>query len=82
MARTVITNTAGEAKHFGFLPPHGKDLSDGETLTIDGDLRTLLAGGLNRFGRKSAIAALDRAVGDGLVAVEDIADPSSSSSSS
>jgi hypothetical protein len=82
MARTLVTNISGEEKHFGFVPPHGVDLEDGGEKVVDGDLRTILAGGRGRYSRSREIAALDAAVEDGVVTVEDHPDPSSSSSSS
>jgi hypothetical protein len=81
MARTLITNTSGGEKHFGFLPPHGVDLEDGEEHVVDGDLRTILAGGRGRYSRSREIAALDAAVDGGEITSEDHPDPSSSSSS-
>ena len=81
MARTRITNTSGGRQHFGFLPPHGKSLDDLEELVLDGDLRTILAGGLGRYSRRTELAALNTAVDEGVALVEDAPDPSSSSSS-
>ena len=61
MARTLITNTSGGEKHFGFLPPHGVTLEDAEEHVVDGDLRTILAGGRGRYSRSREITALDAA---------------------
>ena len=80
--RTSITNTSGEDRHFGYIPPHGKDLDDNEEIVIDGDLRTMLAGGMGRYNRKREITGLDADVTTGAVAVADAPGPSSSSSSS
>jgi hypothetical protein len=80
--RTKITNTAGETRHFGYLPPHGINIAAGGEVVLDGDLRTILAGGLGRYNRRREIAALDGDVAAGTVAVESYPDPSSSSSSS
>jgi hypothetical protein len=45
--KTVIKNLVASARHLGYLPPHGKSLSAttvaGDTVTIDGDLETILA---------------------------------------
>jgi hypothetical protein len=81
MARTLITNTSGGEKHFGFIPPHGVTLEDAAEHVVDGDLRTILAGGRGRYSRSREITALDAAVDDGSVTTEDHPDPSSSSSS-
>ena len=78
MARSKITNTSGEARHFGWFPPHGVDLAAGEEAVIDGDLRSVLAGGLNRFNRKRELEGLDADVDAGNILLEDVADPSSS----
>lgn len=81
MARTRVTNNSGASRYFGYLPPHGFDIANGAAILLDGDLRTLLAGGLGRYTRRRELAALDDDVAAGNVAVEDVADPSSSSSS-
>jgi hypothetical protein len=78
MARSKITNTSGEERHFGWAPPHGVTLADGEETVFDGDLRSILAGGLNRYNRKRELAGLDADVDAGNVLLEDVADPSSS----
>ena len=80
--RTKITNVSGADRHFGFIPPHGVTLVDGNNVVVDGDLRTVLAGGRGRYTRRREIAALDSDVGSGVITVERVADPSSSSSSS
>ena len=80
--KTKITNVAPATRHYGFLPPHGMTLAKGQAVTFDGDLRTVLAGGRNRFSRGTEIAALDRAI-DGLdLEYEQVADVQSSSSPS
>jgi hypothetical protein len=80
MARTLVTNTSGANRFFGFLPPHGKPLADGHSVTVDGDLRTVLASGMRRYTRKTELAALDGAVARGEVEESALPDPSSSSS--
>ncbi len=82
MARTRITNTSGAKRHFGYLPPHGMDLDDAESIEFDGDLRTVLASGLGRYTRRREIAALDQDVITGRAEVEEIAELTGSSSSS
>ena len=79
MARTSVTNTSGEAKHFAFLPPHGVNMADGEERVFDGDLLTVLAGGRNRYTRRTEVDALDAAVLAGDLVVENLLDLSSSS---
>jgi hypothetical protein len=40
---TVVKNMSGVEKYFGFLPPHGVKLADGEELAVAGDLVTRIA---------------------------------------
>lgn len=79
--RTTVTNNSGETRFFGYIPPHGVELEDGEDVTVDGDLRTTLAGGRNRYGRPQELEALDADVASGDVLVTETPDPSSSSAS-
>jgi len=81
MARTLVTNTSGATRFFGFIPPHGAQLANGAGVLLDGDLITLLAGGLNRFSRKTEISALKTEIANGNVVVVDLQDSSSSLSS-
>lgn len=82
MARTRVTNISGVTQVFGFIPPHGKSLEHAHAVDLDGDLRTVLAGGRNRYGRPTELAALTAAEENGQVLVEALLEPSSSSSSS
>ena len=66
---TRIENLRQRTIHCGFIPPHGRDLIADEAVVIDGDLRTVLAGGRGRYGRKTEIAGLDAAVAAGDIAV-------------
>lgn len=81
MARTRITNNSGATRTFGFIPPHGVQLADGADVIVDGDLRTVLAGGRNRYSRKTELYALTVMAESGDILVEELPDPSSSSSS-
>jgi hypothetical protein len=80
--KTKITNVAPTARHYGFLPPHGMTLAKDQVVTFDGDLRTILAGGMNRFSRKTEISGLDAAINGLDLEYEQVADVQSSSSSS
>jgi hypothetical protein len=82
MARTKITNNTGATRIFGFIPPHGVQLADGEDVTIDGDLRTILASGRGRYGRRTELSAFSEMEESGDILVEELAEPGSSSSSS
>ena len=81
MARTSITNNAAEARHFGWIPPHGRTLAPGQEIVIDGDLRTILAGGLGRYSRGTELSGFDDDISNGNAIVELAPEFSSSSSS-
>ena len=46
---TVLRNTSGQSRKFGFIPPHGKELQPGDEVEIVGDVRTAILG----VGRKN-----------------------------
>lgn len=79
MAQTTVENTSGAEKFFGFLPPHGVTLADGEVLTIDGDLRTVISAKIGRGPRW--VAALDDACTNGDICLTEVAEDCCSSSS-
>jgi len=69
---TKVINVSGASKFFGFLPPHGRTLaSDGE-VTLFGNLHTVLAGGLNRYGREREITALEAACDAGDICLVEV----------
>ena len=80
--KTQVENTSGEARHFGFLPPHGRDMEAGEVIDFDGDLRTVLAGGRNRYNRNRELAALDLACENLEIALTELVEECAGSSSS
>jgi hypothetical protein len=77
--KTQIQNNLGR-RTIGYLPPHGKVLANGEAVLVDGDLRTLLAGGRNRYGRPTEIAALDAELESGAITYTEVVEEGSSSS--
>jgi hypothetical protein len=79
--KTRVKNVAPSARFYGFLPPHGLLLAQSQEVYVEGDLRTVLSGGRNRYGRKTEIEALDRAL-DGLDIEYEVVQDSQSSSSS
>lgn|GEM_PF-5222987 len=79
--KTTIINTSGVTKFFGFLPDHGKSLASNEEVTYDGDLRTALAGGRNRYNRRRELAALDAACDAGEICYVPVDESCCSSSS-
>ena len=80
--KTQIENTAGEQRFYGFLPPHGLTMADGAIVTLDGDLRSALGAGRNRYTRKTEIAALDAACLAGDICLVELTEDCCSSSSS
>lgn len=57
--RTKVRNISGARRYFGFLPPHGMWLEDGEEYTVDGDLSVRLAA-LPRPGKyRGFVSALE-----------------------
>jgi len=84
MAQTQVQNISGATKFFGFLPPHGLELVDAETTTVEGDLRTILgAGGRSgRYSRGRELQALNDACEDGDICLTEVAESCCSSSSS
>jgi len=80
--KTRVKNVAPTARFYGFLPPHGLLLAQDQEVILDGDFRTVLAGGRNHYKRPSELAGLQRAL-DGIdLEYETIEDAQSSSSSS
>lgn len=64
---SVVKNTSGGTKKFGFLPPHGRELADQEELTILGNLYDAVTRGdrgaeRNLNALKNALAAEDLAI--------------------
>jgi hypothetical protein len=63
---SVVTNISSNRLPFGFLPPHGKELAAGASVTIDGDLvAQLKTGGGRTHTRK--LAGFKAAVADKLL---------------
>ena len=81
MAKTKVTNVSGGELHFGFLPPHGATLAAWEEVTYDGDLRTELVARTRGF-RTQPAQSLQYCLDNGLLCIEEIAEPACSSSSS
>jgi len=80
--KTLVQNISGADRHFTYLPPHGRDLEADETLTLDGDLRSVLASGRNRYGRSQEIAALEADCTSGVICLTEVVEDCCSSSSS
>lgn len=53
---TIITNTSGKTLSFGFIPPHGKELTSGESVTVVGDLAVQLKTGGGRDNKRKVVA--------------------------
>jgi len=78
--KTRIKNVAPAARFYGFLPKHGMLLAKDQEVILDGDLRTVLADGANRYTRKRELDALQRALDGVDLEYENIEDAQSSSS--
>lgn len=63
--QTVVTNVSGSDRYFGFLPYHGKKLTNGESFTWSGSLDAFL----NRVKRRRQ--GFDAAVDAGLIEVRE-----------
>jgi hypothetical protein len=61
---TIVKNTSGGTKHFGFLPPHGVTLDADEELHIFGDIFSAIFRGAGHR-RKHIQDALGVAITDG-----------------
>lgn len=55
--RTQVTNTAGVARTFSFLPPHGKRLADNESYEVQGNIVDRLTSQRARDAYEDAVAA-------------------------
>jgi hypothetical protein len=78
--KTTVENTSGAERFFGYLPPHGKKLAAGASETLDGDLRSALAAGRNRYGRPTELAALEADCEAGDVCLTEVVEDCCSSS--
>ncbi len=65
---TTVKNGSGGTKVFGYLPPHGLTLADGESVTFDGDMigRLLMGAGVGS-GTRDLDAMLDDIASGSLV---------------
>jgi hypothetical protein len=83
--KTQLTNLVDE-RYVGYVPPHGRTLGAGASILLDGDLRSALAAGRNRYGRPAELKSLEDDCDNGRICltevVEDCCSSSSSSSSS
>ena len=79
--QTNVENTSGARRFFSYLSPHGRYLDNSEDVTVEGDLRSALASGKNRYNRKPELAALEVDCTAGDVCLVEVADDCCSSSS-
>lgn len=77
MALTRVVNT-GDDRFIGYLPPHGRFMASGSHFVMDGDLRSILAGGRGRYSRKTELDSLDSDITNGDIHLTDEEDGSSS----
>lgn len=76
--QTQITNTSGAQRHFGWIPPHGRTLENNEQILLNGDIRSVLASGMNRYNRARELQGLDTDEANGDVNITEIVNGSSS----
>ena len=81
--KTQVENTSGASRFFGYLPQHGKRLANSETITFDGDLRSLIASGFGggRYNRATELAALEADCVAGDICLTELVEDCCSSSS-
>jgi len=79
--KTQLENTSGAERFFGYIPPHGRKLANSEEVVLDGDLRSALAAGRNRYGRGTELTALEADCAAGNVCITEIVEDCCSSSS-
>ena len=68
---STVKNTSGQAKIFGFLPPHGRRLLPDEEFTIFGDIRSAITSG-ERGGRAESrrdVLAFEAAINRGDIVI-------------
>lgn len=75
---TKFKNTSGGTRYIGYLPAHGKTLTNNQIIYIEGDLRSILGGGRNRYSRATEMASLDYDLAHGLCTLNDETDSSQS----
>ncbi len=63
--QTIIKNVSGSTLKFGFLPPHGKSLTNGSTFTLAGDIWSFWP----RATQKRWRVAFQSAIDNGLIEV-------------
>ena len=64
---TVVINTSGVEKFFGFLPPHGRRLGVGEQLAIPGNLVSTL--GARYYSKRRDFDGFERALKQAKLAI-------------
>ena len=73
--KTKVQNVSGAELFLGFVPPHGVTLADDASVTVDGDLRSVLSSGRARYSRRTELAALDAALAAEHIEVSTVEDP-------
>jgi len=58
---SVVKNTSGRRKRFGFLPPHGRELAPGEEFAVFGDIRQAIIRH-ERTSARRAVMAFEQAL--------------------
>lgn len=53
--QTKVRNTSGKTRSFGFIPPHGKRMTAGQEIWVDGDIWDRLKNERQRKALKDAL---------------------------
>ena len=66
---TIVENTSGKERVFGFLGPRGMRLAVGEVVTLAGDLVASLGAQVQKGGARRKFNALERSRGSGALTI-------------
>ena len=82
MATTAVINITNPPRDLflGYIAPHGKLLPANGTIIVEGDQRTVLAGGRNRYGRDTELTGMQRCIDSKEICLQEIPEPACSSS--
>ena len=73
--KSVVKNTSGYTRTFGFLPPHGVTLTADEEYEVFGNILDALGSGRSRYAQRRAHAAFQDAIDRGDIALVSTPNP-------
>lgn len=65
---SIVKNTSGGRRKFGFLPPHGRELANNEEYVVFGDIKEAVIRHERTEGRRNIIA-LEKALQTGMLEI-------------